>query len=351
MIERGADVNVVNQHGNTPLICACYKGNVELAHLLIERGADVNFVNQHGNTPLICACNEGNVELAHLLIERGADVNVVNEGGNIPLVHAQGFHNEEIIGMLMQVQNSLLNHQDASCGKKIAFIKSEEGSLLVKQIYIVDLLNENIDLNELRGLFEFITFNHLFLKDKRFIRAVRFAIDHHLHDINKQTIYDAFATKLYSVIFNQAFYENIASSNIIMYALKCNFKDSSGKTVVEAFQEIPVDSDEFNKIHRKNKNIIISHRIENSMQNFTAKFSTFSPLIQHYMQNEELLGLMKKVKEIHDLFVYRLLLPSEVATKVIGFAGTDVFVSRRRTRRVRTVKRRRIRRRHKQSIL
>ena len=49
--------------------------NVELAGMLLEAGADANVANEDGQTPLMLAARTGNVAVAELLVRQGADVN------------------------------------------------------------------------------------------------------------------------------------------------------------------------------------------------------------------------------------------------------------------------------------
>ncbi|RYZ94186.1 MAG: ankyrin repeat domain-containing protein, partial [Sphingobacteriaceae bacterium] len=55
-----------------------------IATLLIESGAQVNIKQQAGVTPLHSAAQNGNVELLILLLEHGAEVNTRMEGGKLP---------------------------------------------------------------------------------------------------------------------------------------------------------------------------------------------------------------------------------------------------------------------------
>ena len=49
---------------NTPLLTACFDGDVDAARLLLDRGADVHRL-------LFIACQQGHVDVARLLLERG----------------------------------------------------------------------------------------------------------------------------------------------------------------------------------------------------------------------------------------------------------------------------------------
>ena len=50
LVDHGADVNVRDQFGDTPLIVACAKGNAAIAALLLKRGAAAAIKDQEGRT-------------------------------------------------------------------------------------------------------------------------------------------------------------------------------------------------------------------------------------------------------------------------------------------------------------
>jgi ankyrin repeat domain-containing protein 17 len=54
-------------------------GHVELAMLLLERGANIEEVNDEGYTPLMEASREGHEEMVALLLSQGADINAQTE--------------------------------------------------------------------------------------------------------------------------------------------------------------------------------------------------------------------------------------------------------------------------------
>jgi len=55
----------------SPLTLAACGGHTELAALLIERGANMEEVNDEGYTPLMEAVREGHEDVVTLLIHRG----------------------------------------------------------------------------------------------------------------------------------------------------------------------------------------------------------------------------------------------------------------------------------------
>ena len=52
------DIDRVFKGGNTPIFPASSRGHVGIVKALIESGADVNRVNQRGDTPLLLACSK-----------------------------------------------------------------------------------------------------------------------------------------------------------------------------------------------------------------------------------------------------------------------------------------------------
>lgn len=82
LIEAGARVNLASGGGNTPLMEACYQGNVVVINLLIQAGADVNAKNQFNETPLMSVLVGGDEPLlVTTLIANGADRAIVNSDG------------------------------------------------------------------------------------------------------------------------------------------------------------------------------------------------------------------------------------------------------------------------------
>ena len=73
LLQNGADPNIRDREGNTPLVNAAINGNVEFAQLLLSKGAAVNSKNLAGQTALMLACDEP--QTLRLLLDNGAAVN------------------------------------------------------------------------------------------------------------------------------------------------------------------------------------------------------------------------------------------------------------------------------------
>jgi len=72
LLEHGADINVQDSNGLTPLQWASFNGALEVVRLLLETSADVEARNNYGKTALQEAAEEGHDEITKLLREHGA---------------------------------------------------------------------------------------------------------------------------------------------------------------------------------------------------------------------------------------------------------------------------------------
>ena len=69
----------------TPLQIAIDYGHKEIVLLLINKGANINIINDKSNTPLHEVALVGDDLLAECLINNGADINAKNLSGTTPL--------------------------------------------------------------------------------------------------------------------------------------------------------------------------------------------------------------------------------------------------------------------------
>nr|KAF6424886.1 fibronectin type III and ankyrin repeat domains 1 [Molossus molossus] len=93
MLQDGCEVDVMDAgSGWTPLMrVSAVSGNQRVASLLIEGGANVNVKDKDGKTPLMVAVLNNHEELVQLLLDRGADASVKNEFGKGVLDMARVF--------------------------------------------------------------------------------------------------------------------------------------------------------------------------------------------------------------------------------------------------------------------
>ena len=103
LLERGADPNVRNFRGETPLHRAAIRNpDLDVSRTLIGAGADVNAQDEKGATPLHSAAHNPSTGRADLLIEAGADVGARDNSGATPLHHAAESGHEAMIVRLVE---------------------------------------------------------------------------------------------------------------------------------------------------------------------------------------------------------------------------------------------------------
>lgn len=81
LIERGANVNVRDVKGVTPLVIASNLNFLEGVELLVKSGARVDESNNSGETPLITAVHNRNLPLMRILLKAGADPDRADNSG------------------------------------------------------------------------------------------------------------------------------------------------------------------------------------------------------------------------------------------------------------------------------
>lgn len=85
LLEKGANPDLPNKEGYTPLMIAAQEKNLKMAELLIEVGAKLDLRNRFGETAIMLASYQGFTEMVKLLYIRGAEI---NHGGWNPLIYA-----------------------------------------------------------------------------------------------------------------------------------------------------------------------------------------------------------------------------------------------------------------------
>jgi len=77
LIEAGADVNL-NYLGTPPLSLAVLNNQQHVVRLLLKHGAYLNALDLKGNSALILAASKGDLEITKILVRRGANLNYKN---------------------------------------------------------------------------------------------------------------------------------------------------------------------------------------------------------------------------------------------------------------------------------
>lgn len=133
LLGKGANVNAVNKHKETPLYVASKRASVKIIQILLEAGAKVNIehdlcspfmhaisyghddtvkilmeagIDVNGNhdecSPLMLACECGYENIAKMLIEAGADMEHKDKNGWTALMKAVGERHKSVVQLLLK---------------------------------------------------------------------------------------------------------------------------------------------------------------------------------------------------------------------------------------------------------
>lgn len=105
--EEKIKLELINAKGETPLLSASFKGAAEIVKILLENKANANVTSNQDYitfpvTPLVWACYLGYVEIAKLLIEHGANINIISMAGKTPIVLACSRGLTEVAELLLK---------------------------------------------------------------------------------------------------------------------------------------------------------------------------------------------------------------------------------------------------------
>ena len=95
---KGIQIDIHNHAGETPLMMAALKGEVDAAAALVARGAAVQ---KDGWSPLHYAATGGNAAIVKLLLANGARLEARSPNGSTPLMMAARYGNEEAVDALL----------------------------------------------------------------------------------------------------------------------------------------------------------------------------------------------------------------------------------------------------------
>ena len=139
-------LNAKDSRGNTPLhlMASAAKPSQDMLSLLHTQGADVNVENALGYTPLHVAAEKGHTALVSDLIAVGAEVKVSQKDGTTPLHYAG---NADVAQLLIDANKEVLNQRDEN-GNTALHLAIEEDRLDVANKL---MQSEGVDVNARNG--------------------------------------------------------------------------------------------------------------------------------------------------------------------------------------------------------
>ena len=93
------ELNALSAQGESPLMLAAIKGELELVEKMVKKGADVN---KTGWTPLHYAASGGHVKVISALLENHAYIDAESPNGSTPLMMASMYGTAAAVKLLLE---------------------------------------------------------------------------------------------------------------------------------------------------------------------------------------------------------------------------------------------------------
>lgn len=104
LLDFGVDINAYSADEgplNSALHSAAKFGFLNILNLLCVRGANINILNHHHETPLIIACRQGHIDCVQCLLQHNANVTQKTKSGNDVFQIATRGQNSEILKLII----------------------------------------------------------------------------------------------------------------------------------------------------------------------------------------------------------------------------------------------------------
>ncbi len=148
MIDDGAVETEKEDDLDLNLIAAVIKGHEQLTESLLKNGADVDVKDEHGQTPLQIAACLGHTDVARILVENGADLEAYDKAGQTALMIAEQKKHFDIVkllggkviekvdwtGLIITEQDSRAEIAELILEKGVEIYKQDEPALLAMMI-------------------------------------------------------------------------------------------------------------------------------------------------------------------------------------------------------------------------
>ncbi len=97
----GANPNITNKYGITPLMIATYQGKEDLVNKLLKYNANVNAQSRSKRTALMWAAeNDSNNDIVKILLDKGAKIDIKNKKNHTARDIARRLGNEQIVKLI-----------------------------------------------------------------------------------------------------------------------------------------------------------------------------------------------------------------------------------------------------------
>ncbi|EUJ28431.1 ankyrin repeat domain-containing protein [Listeria cornellensis] len=110
LLQEGAQVDTVNQRGESGLLVATHANNIPMAKVFLQHGANVNLQDKIKDSPFLYAGAEGRTEILKLMILHKPDYTLTNRFGGTALIPAAEKGHLANVQLLLAETNIDVNH-------------------------------------------------------------------------------------------------------------------------------------------------------------------------------------------------------------------------------------------------
>ena len=162
LLQGGADINGVDQYGNTPLMAAAVRGETTMVQALMEKGAKLDTQDKHGYTALMKATSKDYHDITEMLIESGrAGIDLQSEDDGYTAIMIAAINNNlngpircpATVGALLQAgaDLSLRSKGDIDGGKTVLHWAAMKGRETILRAILQKVEKHLIDAQDNQG--------------------------------------------------------------------------------------------------------------------------------------------------------------------------------------------------------
>ncbi|KAF5402933.1 Ankyrin repeat domain-containing protein 6 [Paragonimus heterotremus] len=136
LLNNGASVDSQDITSKTPLMKAARSGKLWAVRRLIAFGANVNVKDRNDETALHFACRQGSTEITGMLIKAGARLNAQNQSGLTPMMEAVSYNQREAVSLLVKQRDVDLYKRDFTTGDTALHIAVKKNYIHMVEILL-----------------------------------------------------------------------------------------------------------------------------------------------------------------------------------------------------------------------
>jgi len=157
LIAMGANIEIKNSAGETPLCQACTEGHLPIVKILLKAKANIHTTDRQygsgqGDTPLSKSCMQGHLEIVKILLKSGANMHTENQYGDTPLSHACMLGYTDIILMLLKYGANIHEKDRHHHATPLSMVYALEDRKSVKALLDAGADIQDINIQDIKAL-------------------------------------------------------------------------------------------------------------------------------------------------------------------------------------------------------